>query len=75
MTYPAEEATDSQKLARRISRADAPETQVEGEEARHSRRKRQPTQVGGNDRRRAARRSRRRESKVETGGSAGETGS
>jgi hypothetical protein len=72
MAEPAEEATDGQRLGRRISRADTLETQVEGEDERHSRGKRQPTQVGGNDRRRAARRSRRRESKVEAYGSAGD---
>jgi hypothetical protein len=52
MAKPAEEATDGQRLARRIRRADALETQVKGEYERQSRRKRQPTQVGGSDRRR-----------------------
>ena len=47
MIEPAEEAFDSRRLARRISRAETPETQVEGEEARHSRRKQQSAQVGG----------------------------
>ena len=72
MIEPAEEATDSQKLGRRISRAEPPETQVKGEEARHSRRKRQPTRVGGSDRRRAGRGCWRRESKAEPYGSAGD---
>lgn len=72
MAKPAEAATDGQRLARRIRRTDALETQVEGEDGRQSRRKRQAAQAECSDRRRAARGSLRRESKVETYGSAGD---
>lgn len=65
MTRSAEAGNRRSEVGSKDSRADAPETQVEGAIERQSRRKRQPTQVGGSDRRRG--RTRKLQTRVDSG--------
>jgi len=65
MTRPTDAGDRRSRVGSKDSRADALETQIEGEYGRHSRRKRRPTQVGRNDRRRG--RTNKLETQVEGG--------